>query len=46
MKYNLDIIMDIEYDTQKFWEHMIDNYDGTIDLIDMKNIIIDYLRQL
>lgn len=43
-KYDLEL--DIEYDTQKFWEHMIDNYDGIIDLIDMKNIIIDYLRQL
>lgn len=43
-KYDLE--MDIEYDTQKFWEHMIDDYDGTIDLIDLKNIIIDCLRQL
>ena len=43
-RYDLEI--DIEYDTQKFWEHMKDNYDGIIDLIDMKNIIINYLRQL
>lgn len=41
-----DLEMDIEYDTQKFWEHMIDNYDRIIDLVDMKNIIINYLRQL
>lgn len=41
-----DLEMDIEYDTQKFWDHMIDYYDGTIDLIDMKNIIISCLEQL
>lgn len=43
-KYDLE--MDIEYDTQKFWDRMINYYDGSIDLIDMKDIIIDYLRQL
>jgi len=43
-KYDLE--MDIEYDTQKFWEHMIDNYEGVIDIIDMRNLIIEYLKHV
>jgi len=43
-KYDLE--MDIEYDTQKFWNNMIGKYKGVIDIIDMRDLIIEYLKHV
>lgn len=43
-KYDLE--MDIEYDVQRFWDRMIDTYDGLIDIIDMRDLIIECLKHV
>ena len=43
-KYYLE--MDIEYDVKRFLDRMIDTYDGLIDIIDMRDLIIEYLKHV
>ena len=43
-KYDLE--MDIEYDVQRFWNRMTDDYDGLIDIIDMRDLIIECLKHI